>query len=310
MKQRFASIVFGAAVLSCWAAIWIAQLGTPATESVVLRSLPAAELQGVKRIVFDVPSSHPWRYPRETVVLAGWSGDLRLQTESEGRNAQHLQLVHEGDTVFVRLKGSPDGTAGTPPPTDEVNAEPQIYRPVSLTLPASVSELVWPSVRLMMAASATTPALTVRTFALKVGTEPSQRSHWGDNVDAQIVADIKSDIVPGKLDHLTAILLPRDACESGNRSLNRYEADFEYKGGFFPKITLLTDLSKIAIQTMEPDMLITLRTSPDSVLNVEKIGYLKQIRLETLSFAETKEIAQTKMNDPFSACSSPRMKGR
>ncbi|MBF5003495.1 hypothetical protein [Diaphorobacter caeni] len=307
MKPRYASIIFGAAVLSGWAGIWIAQMGTPTVESRALISKPASELHGVKRVVYDVPSHHRWRYPRETVVLAGWNGDLRLQTDSRGANDQPLQLVREGDTVFVRLKETP---AGTPQPTAKDNTPPATHHPVSLTLPASVSELSWPSVRLRMASSANTPSLTVRTYALKVGYEPSQREHLGDQVDAQIVADLQKDIVPGRLDHMTAILLPRDACESRNRFSKRYESDFEYKGGFFPQITLLADIGKIDIQTMEPDMQITLRTSQDSMLNVEKIAYLKQLRLETMSPAEAGEIAKTELNDPFSACPSAQMKRR
>ncbi|QNP48076.1 hypothetical protein [Diaphorobacter aerolatus] len=299
MKQRLASVVFVAAVIVGWAGVWIAQYNAPARETGPLQTLKAAELQGVKRVVFDVKTSYQWQYSRPTLVLAGWSGDMRLQTAREMKNSSTpLLLVREGDTVFVRMAESPSNADQKKKPFIALD------RPVSLTLPASITELTWPQVHLLMASAADMPSLSIRARELNVGATARNDILWETLSDAEVHADLRSDAAQGKLGTLTAHLLPTDPCFHDPRKGEKYSDDFSYKGGIFGQITVLSADAQIAIHTMEPDLQLALKTSPDAMLKLRRIAYLERVQVQTLTTAQADELKQIK-SSLWPACEQP-----
>lgn len=287
MNRRMAPYVFVAAILCGWIALRLAQNNPPSKETSTLHSMSAAELQGVKRVAYDVDPQFQWSYAGQTLVLAGWSGDLRLTTIPEDEKSVPLELVREGDTVFVRAK-KPTPQAPAPITTDvgKKPTAPRIAAPVSIALPASITELDWPKTWLMMASSANMASLTIRSHQVHVGDDNRRATFSNRSGDSQVIADLQSDAVPGKLELLTIQHLQSGLCPGKRPAVNAYSDGFSYDGGFFSRIALQTQAIKMIVRTMEPDMQMTLFTPPHSMLTVSHVAYLKQIQVRDLSQAQ------------------------
>ena len=302
-KQHLASIVFGIAVITGWTGMWLAQATAPAREESRLTSLPASELQGVTHIVFDVDPQLQSRHLGETLVLAGWQGDLRLTTTPDNNQSSlPLSLIREGHTVFVRVSAeSMAAAAQASEKAGEDTSRAVIDTPVSLTLPASISDISWPSMSLLMARSANMPALTVRTYALTVGSNDRRYNRSSRTIDSQIEGDLENEIIPGRLEHLTVLQSRLHECPD-KRYGRAYQGAFQYDGGFFSRIDLLTQARTINIATMEPDMQLKLSAAPDTQLSVAKMAYLKQLQTAELSPAQIDLIEKSQREDPSGEC--------
>ena len=161
MTQRYATGIFIAAIATCWVSVWIAQSIPDRTTEAHLTVMPAAELAGVTRLVWDVDARYmPRNAHRDTLVLAGTRGDLRLSASPN--RSQHgipLKFVRKGDTIYVQ--GNVPEDANAQPDTD--NPAPTADSPTSLALPATITEIRWPKVQLIMARAADIPALTIHS---------------------------------------------------------------------------------------------------------------------------------------------------
>ena len=302
MTTRLASCVFGAAVFCGWLAVWIAQSNAPVRSDSIVQSMSPTELQGVKRVQYDVPNKYRTRYRQTTLVLAGGNGDLRLSTASHDESSVPLELVRAGDTVFVRIKSeSPQARAAN---TEDGDKDPIIYidAPVTLALPESITELKWPGMRLMMAAKANMPALTLYSYEVHVGSDSRSNAGLTRSGDPQVIADLQGDVIPGRLEQLTIKHLQHGLCPGDRPSASRYSDDVVYEGGFFPRITLQTQAAKVNIRTMEPDMQLTLNTPSGSSLEVGNVAHLKQIQVQDLDARQNQELSQTRAMRGFADC--------
>ena len=278
LKSRLAEATFAAAVLSCWLGIWLAR--TVPDDGAELISMPAAELAGVTRVVWDVGPGYQWNAPYQgTLVLAGWPGDLRLGTSHRGGGAARLRLVREGETVFVRAV-DPAG-AGQEAADAARRRSPRLAAPVSLALPGTVTELSWPRMQLMMAGAADMRALTVSSAQVTVGALGDPYLRARDGADSQVVVDSGSSVLRGRLAQLTVLSLPEGDCSQvGGR--RRKSGSVKYEGGFFTDVTVLSRGGTVQVSAMEEGMRFRLKATPETALQLGRLAYLEQLRIEDL----------------------------
>lgn len=303
LKSRLAGATFAAAVLSCWLGIWLAR--TVPDDGAELVTMPAAELSGVVRVVWDVGPEYQWNAPYQgTLVLAGWPGDLRLGTSRQGAGAARLRLVREGDTVFVRA-AEPAG-AGQDGIDAAQRRSPSLAAPVSLALPAAVTELSWPRMQLMMAGGADMRALTVSSAQVTVGALGDPYLRARDGADSQVVADSGSSVLRGRLAQLTVLSLPEGDCgQAGER--RRKSGSVKYEGGFFTNVTVLSRGGTVQVGTMEPGMRLRLRATSETALQLGRLSYLEQLQIEDLDSAGVARLDDR--NAARGDCPVARMKG-
>ena len=306
MTQRYATGIFIAAIATCWVSVWIAQSIPDRTTEAHLTVMPAAELAGVTRLVWDVDARYmPRNAHRDTLVLAGTRGDLRLSASPN--RSQHgipLKFVRKGDTIYVQ--GNVPEDANAQPDTD--NPAPTADSPTSLALPATITEIRWPKVQLIMARAADIPALTIRSDGLVVGTTSRQKDYWGEHIDGQVLGDLQSDALPGKLRCLTAFSQLSTACSTSTNPPTLISGSFRYNGGFFSQITLLTQGGDVKLGPMESDMQLDLHASGNTKLEMDRLGNLTQVRVKDLSKAEADGLVSTLPGQDGTRCGATRIK--
>ena len=290
MRQRLASVTLACAVLACWGGVWVAQSVKEVHNDIQFAVMPVADLSGVTRVVWDVAAPDQRGNANiDTLVLAGWTGELRLTTQSTRKRSRSLELVREGNTVYVRAGEATNRQRDT-------NQAPWVVQtPSSLTLPASVTELVWPGVRLVMSSQADMQALTIRSNALEVTTIPRGKSQQGQrSLDPLINADLNGDDIPGKLGHLTAIqMLHRGCAESDAQVTQRKSGLFEVEGGFFEKLTVMSQNGRVRLQGLQPNTRVNLYATAATSLDLSKLPYLEQLSVHKLSAEQATQLVPT-----------------
>ena len=307
MKSRNAVGWFCAAVLMCWISLWLVQTRPRTQLENRTVSLTPQELVGVRRVVWDLdPDQFDGANASETMVLTGWGGDLRLTSSPWSDASYRLQLVRKGDTVFVRAQQVVVAAA----PTDLTETEaatPQADTPISLTLPAGITELVWPNVNLVQTPKSEMAEFTVRAYDLQIGVDPSDDWRFANQADHQIAASFRGNPLPGKLGRLNAQLLFNEACAGGNEPQNSLAGTLEYKGGFHGQLQVLARTGNVRLSTAAPDLRAVLRVSPNTRLEVAQIGYLQQVQIQQPTVDELRQlVARWGGNQPGSQlCQAP-----
>ena len=299
MKARYAPWIFCVTVLAFWLSLWMAQSWTRPERQDELLTLSAAELVGVKRLVWDVARDggyYETYRDSNTLLLAGGSGDLRLTASPRGTESDGLQLVREGDTVYVRVLKRVFVLADDAGEGEESARQRYIDEPVSLILPASIAELHWPSVQLLMASKADLAQFSVRTTSIVIGSDvigedENISRRYSQYSDAQIAANFLGDKLPGKLARLNVQSRNFEPCANeGEYSSSGRNGSVEYRGGFFTQLHVLGQETAIKFIGMEPVLKAELHVTSNSRLEVAQVGYLSQLQIQSPSAQELREL--------------------
>lgn len=284
MRARLANWWFAAAVLVCWGGLMLAQSfeSLPQSPDLLVRS--AADLQGVRRVVWDVDSKQfKMEAHSETTVYVAWQGDMRMSGVETDAIRPSLVLEREGDTVFVRARA-----AQTPLTKEQVDRlryrsgySNYLTLPQTLTLPAGVEELVWPNVHLRVAqnSTGTLPRFTLRSNRVLIGGQDSRYAS-----DPLVRQTEKNDGVPGRLQRLVVYsTLASSKCSNESSTARLQSGQVTYQGGFFGELQVFAYGGSVRFDALEPGLKPQLFISPKTGLALKEYGFLSSIAVQSLS---------------------------
>ena len=159
---------------------------------------------------------------------------------------------------------------------------------ISLALPASVTELHWPQLQLMMSRNADMPRLSLFAKRATIGSDSPQGPYLREEVDARIQADLKSGMVPGKLHALSIYSMLEDEHCSNASMERRSSGQVRYEGGYFPWVKVFSQGGSMQLKAMEPDMRLQLFATNTTELQVSQLDYLD--RMQRLSLDDESRV--------------------
>lgn len=283
MRARLANWWFAAAVMVCWGGLMLAQSIKPLPRAPDLVTRSAADLQGVRRVVWDVDYQHfEVESGTSTMVYVAWQGDMRMSGAGSDETRASLVLEREGDTVFVRGQA-----AKTPVPAEQRGRRyardysRYLSQPQTLTLPAGVEELVWPNVHLLVAQNSvgTLPRFTLRSNRVLIGGQDRRYAN-----DPLVQQTEKNDGVPGRLQRLVVYsMLAPSNCASAASVARLQSGQVTYQGGFFGELQVFAYGGSVRFDALEPGLKPQLFISPKTGLALKEYGFLSSIAVQNLS---------------------------